>query len=77
MVFDFLQRKYTEINYYKTSNNREIDFLIDAQESKILIQATCSLEKSDTRDREIKSLIKAMDELKLHVGYNYTWNGQE
>jgi len=74
MVFNFLQRKHAEIYYYKTSNNREVDFLIDEQESKKLIQVSYSLENSETRDREIKSLVKAMEELELPVGFIYTWN---
>ena len=55
----------------------EVDFFINEQESKTLIQATYSLENSNTRDREIKSLIKAMEEQKLPIGFIYTWNRSE
>ena len=77
LVFNFLQREHEEIYYYRTTNNMEVDFFINEQESKTLIQATYSLENSNTRDREIKSLIKAMEEQKLPIGFIYTWNRSE
>jgi hypothetical protein len=56
----------------------EVDFLIpDSFESKTVIQACYSLEDSDTREIEIKSLLKAMDELKIDLGFIYTNNHSE
>jgi hypothetical protein len=77
LVFNYLQSKYSEIFYYKTNNNLEVDFFITELERKILIQASYSLEDSDTREREIKSLIKAMEELNVQVGYIFTNNNTE
>jgi predicted AAA+ superfamily ATPase len=77
LIFNFLQRKYSDIFYYKTSNNREVDFLVIENESKTLIQACYSLENSETRDREIKSLLKAMEEQDLVIGFIYTNNHLE
>ena len=77
LVFNYLQCRYSEIFYYKTSNNLEVDFFIAEPERKILIQASYSLQDSDTREREIKSLIKAMEELNVHVGYIFTNNNAE
>jgi len=51
LVFNFLQRKHSELFYYRTSNNLEVDFFIHEPESKTLIQASYSLENSDTRER--------------------------
>lgn len=77
LVFNFLQRKYSELFYYRTSNNLEVDFFIHEPVSKTLIQASYSLENSDTRKREIKSLFKAMEEQNMDVGFIYTNNNSE
>lgn len=76
-VYNFLQRNHHEIFYYKTTNNLEVDFLVSEGETKKLIQACYSLENSDTRDREIRALLKAMDEQNLNTGYIYTYNLSE
>jgi predicted AAA+ superfamily ATPase len=77
LVFNYLQRKYTEIYYYKTHNNKEVDFLVNEPDIKILIQASYSLENYETREREINSLLHAMDELKLETGIIFTCNQSE
>ncbi|HDR52055.1 MAG TPA: ATP-binding protein [Mariniphaga anaerophila] len=76
LVFNYLKRKYPEVFYYKTSNNLEVDFYIHDKEKQIrqLIQASYALESVSTYDREINSLLKAMDELKLQEGIIYTFN---
>lgn len=74
MVFNFLQRNEAEIYYYKTGNNQEVDFFIREQDAKKLIQVCYSLEDEDTREREVKALLKAMQELNVDTGYIYTWN---
>jgi predicted AAA+ superfamily ATPase len=77
LIFNFLLREYQEVYYYKTNNNREVDFFINGDKIKLLIQASYSLENDETRDREIKSLLKAMDEQEMNVGYIYTLNYSE
>jgi len=77
LIFNFLQRKYSEIHYYKTNNNKEVDFLINETEQKILIQASYAIENYETREREIISLIKAMDELNIETGIIFTCNQLE
>jgi predicted AAA+ superfamily ATPase len=72
LVFNYLQRRYSELFYYRTSNNLEIDFFIPGQ--KLLIQVCYSFENQDTVDREVKSLVKAMEELDIPTGYIYTNN---
>jgi len=42
-----------------------------------LIQASYSLENIDTREREIKSLVKAMEEQNQDIGFIYTYNSCE
>lgn len=77
LVFNFLHRKHSGIFYYKTGNNLEVDFYIVERESKKMIQAAYSLENTDTRNREIRALVKAMDEQNLETGYIYTYNNTE
>lgn len=76
LVFNYLKRKYSEVFYYKTSNNLEVDFYINDAENQTrqLIQASYSLESINTFEREINSLLKAMDEQKLQNGIIYTYN---
>ncbi|MDO8952508.1 MAG: ATP-binding protein [Draconibacterium sp.] len=77
LVFNFLQRNYSELFYYRTSNNLEVDFFIPEPESKTLVQVCYSLDNSDTSEREIKALIKAMEEQNIDIGYIYTNNNSE
>ena len=77
LVFNFLQRKYSELFYYRTGNNLEVDFFIHKSDSKLLIQACYSIDNLDTRDREIKALLKAMEEQNMDVGFIYTNNYSE
>lgn len=77
LVFNFLQRKYSELFYYRTSNNLEVDFFIPESETKTLVQVSYSLENLDTKEREIKALIKAMEEQNMDIGFIYTNNNSE
>jgi predicted AAA+ superfamily ATPase len=77
LVCNYLQRKFSDLYYYKTNNNKEVDFFINNLQSKMLIQVSYSLESSETKDREIKSLYMAMEEQNINVGYIYTWNHEE
>jgi predicted AAA+ superfamily ATPase len=77
LAFNFLQRKYPDIYYYKAGNNKEVDFFINEPDSKILIQACYDIGNEDTRVREVKSLLKAMEELNLNMGTIYSYNHSE
>jgi len=77
LVFNFLQSRHSELFYYRTTNNLEVDFFINEPESKALIQSSYSVENSDTREREIKALFKAMEEQNMDIGFIYTNNNSE
>ncbi len=77
LVFNYLKREYEEVFYYKTKNNKEVDFYISDFDNKSLIQASYTLENNDTKQREISSLLKAMDELKIGKGFIYTYSEKE
>jgi len=64
IVFLELKRRHQEIFYYKTKENYEVDFLIKEKEQIThLIQVSLTLNDEKTLKREIRSLIKAKQEL--------------
>jgi predicted AAA+ superfamily ATPase len=78
LVFLELKRRSPEIYYYKTTNNLEVDFLVKTGRKDVkLIQVADNLNNDKTRRREIDSLVKAMEELKLKVGLILTDDTEE
>lgn len=78
LVFLELRRKSTEIYYYKTANNLEVDFLVKSGRNNFkLIQVADNLDSEKTRQREISALLKAMDELKLQSAFILTEDSEE
>lgn len=77
-LFAFLRRLTHEIYYYKTSDNKEVDFFIKLpDQSKHLFQACLSLKDTKTRKREIDALKSAMEELKIKKGTIVTLEDEE
>jgi len=77
LVYQQLRRLYDagSIFYYKTLKNEEVDFLvIQNNECKALIQVAETLTGSETRQRELNALYRAMDELNLNTGLIITGN---
>lgn len=69
LVFIELKRRGKEIFYYKTKTNQEVDFLLrEKGRAKELIQVSQNLGTEELKKREIDSLIKASEELKLNKG---------
>jgi len=65
LVFLELKRTGAEIYYYKTTNNLEVDFLVKTGKKDMkLIQVADNLDTDKTRQIEINSLARAMEELK-------------
>jgi len=78
LVFLCLRRKFSSICYYKTKNNREVDFLAQKHDRfRVLVQVCESLSNSKTRDRELFALREAMAELDLSEGIIVTKNEEE
>ena len=77
-VFLELKNQDNEIYYYKTRKNLEVDFLLKYKtEIKELIQVCYTIEDKKTKQREIKSLLEAMDELKFKRGLILTYNEED
>ncbi len=78
IVFLHLKMTGKEIYYYKTKNNLEVDFIIkEGTAEKELIQVSWNLDDKKTRDREIKGLLTAMNELSLQNGLILTDDEEE
>lgn len=78
IVFLALRRVTAEIWYYRTTGNREVDFIYRNKIGEpVLIQVCESILIPGTRDREIKALRAAMQELRITKGYIVTRNETE
>ena len=73
VVYIELKKQYGEVWFYKTNKNHEVDFCVQSTEI-LLFQVSYELETGKTRNREIRSLIEAMHELKTDKGYILTYN---
>lgn len=77
-VFLSLKRQDKEVYYYKTKNNKEVDFLIREKDGENkLIQVCFDLADEKTKKREIDSLNRAMEELELNEGLILTYNTED
>lgn len=85
LVFLELKRKtydnpFLEIYYWKNAVNKEVDFLVkEDTRVKELIQVCWDIQDINTKKRETKALLKAMDEFKLKKGLIITedFEGEE
>lgn len=85
LVFLELKRKtydnpFLEIYYWKSVANEEVDFVVkEDTRVKELIQVCWDLQDINTKKREAKALLKAMDEFKLKKGLIITedFDGEE
>lgn len=75
IIFLHLRRMTERLHYYRTSNGKEIDFVwLDAHKRKHLVQVCYSLVDPLTKKREIASLTRAMEELRLTEATIITWD---
>lgn len=84
-VFIELKRSYSfypllRIFYWKDDDGREVDFVIkDGLKVRQLIQVCWSISSAGTKEREVRSLIKAMEEFNMEEGLVITgdFEGEE
>lgn len=68
------------ISYYTTASGKEVDFVLgdpDEGVAQHLIQVCATLGKIDTREREVRALIEAMEELDLQDSTIVTLDEEE
>jgi hypothetical protein len=64
-----LLRRGFKLYYWKNKQNEEVDFIIkEGTRVKQLIQVCRNLDTGETKQREVKALVKAMEEFKLKKG---------
>ena len=74
-VANELIRRDKKIYYWKNRQQEEVDFVVvHGTQVKQLIQVCYNIENIDTKNREIKSLIKAMMSFKINEGLIITEN---
>ena len=73
LVFNTLRYLFDELWFFKTGN-AEVDFLVP---KKALFQACFDFKSQKTREREIKSLVKAADFLSVDTLIILTYNHEE
>lgn len=78
---EFLRRGYetgTSLFYYRSRNDREIDFVIrEGTKVKQLIQVCYDISSAKTRARELDALVECGDELKCDNLLVVTWSESE
>jgi hypothetical protein len=68
-VFLHLRRQISEIYYAKNDDGSEVDFLVrKGTKPVLLVQAASSIRADDTRKRELRALLKAMERYKINEG---------
>ena len=78
IVFNALRRYAKNVEYVRTQNGREVDFLVtDYQNHSQLVQASWSLANPSTREREIDSLIIAGEEMDIQDRVVVTWDEEK
>lgn len=78
-VFMELRRKGIDIEYYRTTKGKEVDFLVTdtINKKRWLIQVSFTVADEQTRDREVQALSEAMSELGLDRSTIITGNETE
>ena len=75
IVFLEFKRRRDDVFYYKNKDGTEVDFLIrERNRNKEIIQVCWSIDDNETKKREMDSLLRAMNELKLKSGVILTNN---
>lgn len=77
LVFIELKRRGKEIYFYKTKNNREIDFLYREENTVHLIQVAYSLADLKTRERELNAFVETANEIPKTKNKLLTYNTEE
>lgn len=77
-VFAHLRRQSSDIFFYRTSEGKEVDFVLLLPDKRLELYQVCvSLKDPSTRRREIDALASSMKELKLDRGIIVTLDEKE
>jgi predicted AAA+ superfamily ATPase len=76
IVFLQLRKRYSKVWFYKTGKNHEVDFVVQAGTIQ-MYQVSYVMDNPNTRQREIRSLIEASEELNTKSAFILTYNSFE
>jgi len=77
-VFMELRRRDLHIDYYRTANGLEVDFLTTERDGlRALFQVSLDMRDAQTRERELQALTTAMQETGLSKGCILTLEAEE
>jgi predicted AAA+ superfamily ATPase len=75
MVFVEFTRQGKKVYYWRDRYGYEVDFVIkDGLKPSKLVQICWDIEKPDTKNREIRALVRAREELKVDDCLVITWD---
>lgn len=78
LVYLQLKRNGKEVYYYKTASGQEVDFAVREKNNlSEIIQVAQDMKNEKTRTRELKALLKAMDETGLKTGTIVTYEDED
>jgi predicted AAA+ superfamily ATPase len=69
--------KYQKINYYLTNSKYEVDFICRDELGKLTLIQSCWELNKDSKEREIRALEEAMNELNLKKSFIVTFDQNE
>ncbi|MBI2449440.1 ATP-binding protein [Candidatus Pacearchaeota archaeon] len=73
IAFNNLNKEDREIYYWRNAKQEEVDFVIRKKQRIIqAVQVSWDVEKKETKEREVGSLVRACKELKLKEGFILT-----
>jgi hypothetical protein len=73
LVFMKLRRQGYRPDYYRTKAGHEVDFIVGPSDDKTLIRCCWSLDKAETRERELRALREAAAEMPGSQCMIVTW----
>jgi predicted AAA+ superfamily ATPase len=73
ITFLELLRRYENINFFRDTKNREVDFIVYEKQGFIPIQVSWSMSDIKTKNREVSALESSMNELDVDYGIILTY----
>jgi len=73
LLQEIINTPFNKVYYYKTKNNKEIDFLIvEKNTPRMLVESSYEIDS-----QHINKVVRALDELNLNEGFIVTWEDEE
>ncbi len=78
VAIELIRQRHDAIFYYKTTDNKEVDFVVkDGIGVSEIIQVCYDIDSPKTKEREVASLVKAASEIGCNKNTLITWDKQD